>query len=152
IVAFREALAGLANKWAIQEEYSHGFLIPLVSAWLLWTRRDALRANLCRSAWAGPIVVLLATAINLIGRIAAIPILSQIGFVFTLAGLILSLGGYPSLRVAIFPLLFLVFAIPIPGFVEYSISSQLQLLSSQLGAFLIGMFGIPVYLDGNVID
>src|SRR5262249_52767282 len=64
----------------------------------------------------------------------------------------LSLGGYSLFRVAIAPILFLLFAIPMPGFVDSAMSLQLQLVSSRLGAFFIGLAGIPVYLDGNVID
>ena len=44
ILGFSGALTELVHRWNQQEEYSHGFLIPVVTAWLLWTRRDALRA------------------------------------------------------------------------------------------------------------
>ena len=69
-----------------------------------------------------------------------------------LVGLVLGLGGYPLFRATIVPILFLLFAIPMPTFIDFVISLQLQLMSSQLGAFFIRLFGIPVYLDGNVID
>jgi exosortase D (VPLPA-CTERM-specific) len=47
---------------------------------------------------------------------------------------------------------FLLFAIPLPYFVDALLTLQLQLISSELGAFFISVFQIPVYLDGNVID
>jgi exosortase D (VPLPA-CTERM-specific) len=152
LVAFSDPLMLLVNRWATHEEYSHGFLIPVVTVWLFWLRRDALRANVGRPAWTGPIIVLLATVMHLIGEMSAIPILSQFAFVVTLVGLILSLGGYSLFRVAIVPTLYLLFAIPLPGFIDSTLSLQLQLVSSQLGAFFIRLAGIPVYLDGNVID
>ena len=42
---YSEPLLELVHRWSTQEEYSHGFLIPVIVAWLLWTRRDALRAS-----------------------------------------------------------------------------------------------------------
>ena len=96
--------------------------------------------------------MLIATIMHLVGEMSATPILSQVGFVVALAGLVLGLGGYPLYRVAIFPIYFLLFAIPMPSFIDHAISLQLQLVSSKLGALFIRLFEIPVYLDGNVID
>ena len=60
VATFSSALLGLVDRWSAQEEYSHGFLIPVVAAWLLWTRRDALRASIGRPSLAGPCLILLA--------------------------------------------------------------------------------------------
>ncbi len=152
LVAFSGTLAQLADRWASQEEYSHGFLIPIVAIWLFWMRRTAMDASLDRPVWTGPILVLLAAIMHIIGLMSAIAILSQLGFVLAIVGLVLGLGGYPLLRTALFPILFLLFAIPMPRFIDYTMSLQLQLISSELGALFIRLFGIPVYLDGNVID
>ena len=152
MLAFHGALMELARRWATQEEYSHGFLIPVVSAWLLWRRRSALRAAVGRPSWTGPVLVLLALAMHVIGELSAVFILSQIAFVIVLVGIVLSIGGYRLLTAAFVPIAFLLFAIPLPYFIDAELTLRLQLLSSQLGAFLIRMFGIPVYLDGNIID
>jgi len=149
---FGNALLELTNRWSRQEEYSHGFLIPLVTVWLLWTRRDALRASIQQPAWVAPIVILLAMAMHAVGELSAIFIFSQLGFIVALIGLILGIGGYSLLRTALVPILFLLFAIPMPYFVDSAISFKLQLISSELGSYFIRMFQIPVYRDGNVID
>ena len=91
---FGNALLELTNRWSRQEEYSHGFLIPLVTVWLLWTRRDALRASIQQPAWVAPIVILLAMAMHAVGELSAIFIFSQFGFIVALIGLILGIGGY----------------------------------------------------------
>ena len=152
LAGFGGALLELVNRWMLQEEYSHGFLIPVVAAWLLWTRRDALRASIGRPAWSGLVIVLLAMAMHVVGELSAIFILSQVGFVLALVGLALGIGGYSLLRTAFIPIVFLLFAIPMPYFIDTLMSFQLQLISSELGAFVVRMFGIPVYLDGNIID
>jgi exosortase D (VPLPA-CTERM-specific) len=151
-VGFSGALSELVRRWATQEEYSHGFLIPLVTAWLLWTRRDALLASVGQPAWTGAVLMLLAMGMHVIGLLSAIFILSQLGFIMALLGITLAAGGFSLLRAALVPILYLIFAIPLPYFIDANLSLQLQLISSQLGVFFIRLFQIPVYLDGNVID
>jgi exosortase D (VPLPA-CTERM-specific) len=152
VVSFSGALRELVHRWDRQEEYSHGYLIPLIAAWLLWTRRDALRSSIGQPSWAGLALILLATAMHITGELSAIYILSQVGFIVALFGLVLGFGGYSLLKVTFIPIAFLLFAIPLPYFVDALLTLRLQLISSELGVFFIRMFGIPVYLDGNIID
>ncbi|KJC53659.1 membrane protein [Bradyrhizobium sp. LTSPM299] len=152
VIAFQGALVELVRRWTTQEEYSHGFLIPVVAAWLLWTRRDALLASVGAPAWSSVPFIFLAMIMNALGVASAILILSQLGFIVVLLGIILAIGGYALLRTAFFPVIFLISAIPLPYFVNSHLSLQLQLISSRLGTFFIGLFQVPVYLDGNVID
>jgi exosortase D (VPLPA-CTERM-specific) len=146
------ALLELVRRWNGQEEYSHGFLIPIITAWLLWTRRHSLRASVGQPSFAGVALILLALGMHLVGELSAIWILSQIGFVITLMGIVLAIGGYSLLRVAFIPLAYLLFAIPLPYFIDAALTLKLQLISSELGVLVIRLFQIPVYLDGNLID
>jgi exosortase D (VPLPA-CTERM-specific) len=152
IAGFSGALWELGHRWTSQEEYSHGFLIPIVSAWLLWTRREAVLKSMGRPSWVGAALILLAMALHITGELSAIFIPSQLGFIVALFGIVLGLGGYSLLKVTFVPIVYLVFMIPLPYFIEANLSLQLQLISSQLGVSLIKLFQIPVYLDGNVID
>ena len=94
ILAFGDTLLELVHRWSHQEEYSHAFLIPVVTAWLLWTRREALNASRGQPSWTGPGLVLVALAIHITGELSAIFILSQIAFVVALIGIVLAVGGY----------------------------------------------------------
>jgi exosortase D (VPLPA-CTERM-specific) len=152
IAVFSGALFSLLHRYTTQEEYSHGFLIPVVSAWLTWTRRDAIRASIGRPSWIGVALIVLALIMHVVGELSAIFILSHFAFVIALLGIVLAAGGYSLLRVTFIPIVFLVFAIPLPYFVDSILTLQLQLISSELGAFFIRLFQIPVYLDGNIID
>jgi exosortase D (VPLPA-CTERM-specific) len=149
---FSGALLELLHRWSTQEEYSHGFLIPVVSAWLLWSRRDAIGASVGQPSWLGFTLIVLALIVHIIGELSAIYILSQVGFVVALLGIMLAAGGYSLCRVTLVPIVFLFFAIPLPYFVDSILTLRLQLVSSELGAFFIRLFQIPVYLDGNIID
>ena len=96
-------------------------------------------------------MILFAMAMHVIGELSAI-FISQVGFVLALIGLVLGLGGYSLLRTAFIPIIVLLFAIPMPYFIDTLMSFKLQLISSELGTLFIRMFRIPVYLDGNIID
>ena len=89
---------------------------------------------------------------HILGELSALYILSQLGFVVALIGIVLGLGGRSLLRVTFVPIIFLIFAIPVPYFIDSVLSFKLQLISSQLGTFFIRLLQIPVYLEGNVID
>ena len=151
-IAFHGALLELVRRWSVQQEYSHGFLIPIVAAWLIWTRRQVLLASFGTPSWVGVLLILLAMFMHLVGVLSSIFILSQLAFIVVLLGITLAVGGFSLLRAAFFPIIFLTFAIPLPYFVDANLSLSLQLISSQLGVFFIRLFGIPVYLDGNLID
>jgi exosortase D (VPLPA-CTERM-specific) len=150
--AFSSGLLELVTRWTNQEEYSHGFLIPVIAAWMLWSRRDALRASLGEPSWAGIVVIFIAAIMLIVGDLSALYLLLQLGFVVALLGIVLSLGGTSLLRVTFIPIAFLIFAIPLPYFIDSELSWRLQLISSELGVFFIRLFGVSVYLTGNVID
>lgn len=152
LAAFSGGLANQYGRWMSQDEYSHGFLIPLISLWMLWDRRDALLASIGSPAWLGIPIILGSGFMLLIGELSAIFILVQVGFIVSLIGISLLFGGMSLLRLTILPILFLLFAIPMPYFLDSIMSWRLQLVSSELGVFFIRLFGIPVFLEGNVID
>jgi exosortase D (VPLPA-CTERM-specific) len=152
VAAFQGALAELVARWIRQDEYSHGFFIPLITLWLLWTRRSALRESLGRPSLGGVALVLLAALMHVIGQLSSFFLLSQLGFVIALMGIVASTGGWSLLKIAFIPIAFLVFAIPLPYFIDSILSWRLQLISSELGVWFIRLMQVPVYLEGNVID
>ena len=152
IAAFEGALAELVQRWIRQDEYSHGFFIPAITVWLLWTRRDALLASIGQPSWLGLALILVAMLMHVVGELSAFFLLSQLGFIVALLGIVLAVGGFSLLRVTFVPIVFLVFAIPLPYFIDSILSWRLQLISSELGVWFIGLMQVPVYLEGNVID
>ncbi len=149
---FSNSILELVRRWQVQEEYSHGFLIPVIVGWLLWTRRDALLASVGHPSWFGPALILLAAVMHVIGKLSSLYLLSQLGFIVALIGIVLGLGGYSLLKVTLVPIVFLIFAIPMPYFIDAVLSWRLQIISSELGVAFIRLFQIPVFLEGNVID
>src|ERR1700746_3102879 len=84
LAAFSGPLVELVHRWTIQEEYSHGFLIPVVAAWLVWRRREAMFASVGQPSWAGPVLIFLAMGMHLIGELSALFVFSDVAFVVAL--------------------------------------------------------------------
>ncbi len=151
IVLSYDGLAEAVRRWGTQEEYSHGYLIPLVSLYILWEKRFDLAEDLKPGSWWGLPVVVLALIIQIVGEISAIYVLVQYAFLLYLVGLSLCAIGAAAKHTLI-PIALLGFAIPLPYFLEAVLTAQMQLWSSELGVQIIRWLNIPVFLSGNVID
>ena len=151
-IAYWGGITNLVERWSSQEEYSHGFFLPLLAIYFAWCKRNLLRATERKPAWIGVVLIAVGASMLLIGELSALYILVHYSLILTIYGLILVFGGIPYFRILFWPLLLLVFAIPLPYFIDASLSYRLQLLSSELGVWVIRLFHIPVYLEGNVID
>jgi exosortase D (VPLPA-CTERM-specific) len=150
-LVFHKTFSLLLQTWH-REEYSHGFLIPLISGYLLWQRRARLAALRSGSSWGGTLLVLLGLALYFLGTIASITTVDTYALVVVLAGCALALLGWRAFKAAAVPLALLFLMNPMPDFFYFNFSSQMQLISSQIGVALIRLFGISVFLQGNVID
>ena len=150
-VTYFSGLARMTVEWQ-REEYSHGYLIPVIALFLLWRERRALVALPWKGMWLGLGMVVAGLLLMLLGELSALYIIVQYAFILTLAGLALALVGSGGVRYLWVPIVYLVFMIPLPVFLYNSLSSELQLISSQIGVWVIRLFGISVFLQGNVID
>lgn len=138
--------------WMEREEYSHALLIPVISAYLVWQQRASLARLQFQGSWLGLGAVLFGAGLQIVGVLAALDVVQQYGLLFTIYGLVLSLLGLRSSASLWAPLLLLALMIPLPEFLLQNFSAQLQLISSQIGVWFIRLFGISVFLEGNVID
>jgi exosortase D (VPLPA-CTERM-specific) len=142
----------LMVKWWERDEYSHGYMIPMVAVYLVWQKQHQLAAATGRGAWAGTLLVALSLFVFLMGELSALYTVIQYAFLLCLAAVMLSFFGWRSVPVLWIPMAYLIFMIPLPNFLYNNLSSELQLISSQLGVYVIRLFDISVYLQGNVID
>jgi len=149
---FLPALEWMWEWWIGSPEYSHGLLLPPLVAFLIWRRRTLLAENAFTGSWFGLILIGLAAAIYWVGELSALYFVVHFAYWIFLCGMALSLLGWPAFRLIAVPLAILLLAIPLPEFLIENLSSKLQLWSSVLGVAFIRLFGISVFLQGNVID
>ncbi|MGB0128493.1 MAG: VPLPA-CTERM-specific exosortase XrtD [Rhodocyclaceae bacterium] len=151
-IAFFDGVSGLVTVWETREEYSFGFMVPFISAYLIWQRRELLGEGPRSGSWWGVAVIVLALLLLGIGRAGMIGTFLLYAVLVAVLGLFLSYFGVRSFVRLAMPLAVLLFMVPPPAYLLAELSQTLQLWSSQIGVALIRLAGISVYLEGNVID
>jgi len=138
--------------WYSQEDYQHGFFVPIFALVLLWLRRDMIVPFAGRGSWWGLPFFALWAAMRWAAvyfRFESLPEMSMIPF---FAGLALFVGGWQGLRWAWPAVVFLIFMIPLPGAAQGLASQQLQRIATKMSVFTIQTFGIPSLAQGNAIQ
>jgi exosortase len=142
---------GLIDAWIVDGNYSHGFFIVPIAAYLTWERRKRLKAEPIDHTWLGLVVLVGSVLLLLAGVMGSELFLSRVSLLGTLTGMVLFLFGWRHLRILAFPLAFLLLMIPLPAIIFNQIAFPLQLLASRVGEAAIGAFGVPVLREGNVL-
>lgn len=150
--AFYQPLHDIVAQWMGREEYSYGLLIPAVSLYLAWQRWPAVMGQPVRPAWWSVPIMLAAVLLLLAGDLGSVRVLSQYGVMIAITALVLAVFGWRAAGIWWAPLALLYLAVPLPPFLYNNLSQELQLISSQIGVWLIRLFDISVFLQGNVID
>ena len=146
------SLVEMVHFWDTREEYGYGYMIPAITLFLIWQRKDKLEYLQFTGSWIGILVLAGGVLITLVGQLSTLHSITQYGFVIAVIGGVYALLGRAAFRIIFVPLLLLFLMAPLPGFVFNNLSSQLQLISSEIGVAVIRLFGISVFLEGNVID
>jgi exosortase D (VPLPA-CTERM-specific) len=152
LLLFATAIQQLYTVWNAQPEYSYGILIPALSVYLIWRNREQLRGLPLTGSWYGLLLIVSGLALRLVGTLSTMPALVHYALLLVLYGLVLAATGPAVFRRLLMPLFILIFMVPLPPVLSEQLSTQLQLLSSQLGVLVIRAAGISVFLDGNIID
>ena len=149
---FRFGFEGLATAW-VRPEFSHGPVIPLLSFYMFLREAKAVPpAAAVDDRWPGAALMLAALGLALAGNLARIDHLVFYALILWIGGLILVGFGWRRGRVFWPSVLHLVFMLPLPYFLYWKVNTGLQLTSSEIGVALVRAAGVPVFLDGNVID
>jgi exosortase len=152
ILCYAPILYRMGYQWATDEDMGHGFFVPLVAGYIAWQRRKTLLAIPRKTNNWGLVLVVLAALQSLAATLGAELFTARLAFVIALFGVILYIGGKAWVKALLFPLLLLLFMIPIPQIIYARLTLNLQMLASQLGETLISWMGIPVIRTGNVLE
>ena len=150
---FWTGLAGLAAEWS-RPEYSHGPIIPLLSFYIFLRETKAVPPPVrpVTDRWPGVLVIATALTMALLGNLVAIDDIVFYALIVWTAGLILVGFGFSRGVVFWASVVHLVFMLPLPQFLYWKLTVELQFVSSEIGVWLVRAAGVPVFLDGNVID
>ena len=148
---YSPVVAGMAAEWSEFPSLSHGFAIPLISAYLLWHRRRLLAEAPVEGSIAGLPLIILALGMLVLGSLSGEPFVARLSLPLALLGTVLFLGGTRVARHAWVPIAYLVFMIPLPYVTLSALTYRSQLFDAELTATALGWLGVPVLRDGVML-
>jgi exosortase A len=151
VILYFSVLQGLVSDWIRMPDFSHGFLIPIVSLYFFYERRKELSALNRSSNWIGLVLLLFGIVLLLLGNLATEYFTMRFSILVVLGGIILFLLGKEVFKTLLFPIVFLIFMIPIPSVLMDRITFPMQLFASKVAAKSLYLIGIPALREGNVI-
>ncbi|WHZ30302.1 MAG: Eight transmembrane protein EpsH / EpsI protein [Nitrospira sp.] len=148
---YADSLIFLFNRIG-SDDYSHGIFVPAVCLFLVWQARHRISAVGIKNSWLGPAIVSAGLLLYGVGELATLYVVQHLSLWIVLVGLVIGAMGVRAAREIMFPLAYLLTAIPLPNFLYAGLSSKLQLWSSALGIGCLQLIGVTAFREGNVID
>jgi exosortase len=143
----------MAMDWWNDPNFSHGLIVPVFSAYLIWEKRNDLKPFSCRdSAFSGLLILFAGAVLLVIGKAGGEYFTMRLSLVLVIGGLFRVVFGKDGFRRCLFPLGFLLFMIPIPYILYDGIAFPLKMVASWIGEHSLRSIGVPVFREGNIIS
>lgn len=151
VVVYLPVLYDLVIDWYTDSNYSHGFLIMPIALWLIWRKRKELAQTPTNRNSLGLIFIIGSLFLLIAGTAGAEYFTTRVSFVFLLFSISLYMFGWPFTRKIWFAFFFMLFMIPIPYVIYYSITFPMQLFASKVSTTILSAIGLPLLRQGNII-
>ena len=148
-MSYHDVLIWMYKRYMSPDSYySHGFIIPLVSGFLIWQKRKELKEEETGFSRSGLFLIISAVLIHVVGTIIYVFSLSGFSVFLLIMGISLFLLGKNITRIIWFPLVFTIFMFPLPEAFISVLSFPMKLLVAEIGVRIIDLMGIPIYREG----
>jgi exosortase len=145
-------LAGyLVEKWENLPEFSHGYLIPVISIYLIWRRWDLLVAAPKAPSAAGIWIAAASLGLLLLANLGAVRTVACYSLIALLIGIVLALWGKQVLNLVLFPIVFLLFMIPLFTFIMTPVTFAMKILAARMAAATVTAMGVTIFRDGALL-
>jgi exosortase len=151
IVSHWSTFAHMADRWAHDPQYSHGFVVPLFAVAVLWSRRDMLKRLAWQPSWLGLPLMALGVVLRLVAVASDIEPLESLSLLPTGFGMVLLVGGWSVLNWSWPALAFLAFMMPLPFSVEMALAVPLRRSATEMSTYVLQLLGCPAVAEGNII-
>jgi len=141
----------MVKTWLGHSDNSHALLVPFISLYFIWSKRNELAATETAGSNWGLGFLLISLGVYLVSYAGGVAVVSRVMIVASLASLIWGCYGRQVLSVLAFPLGFLLFMVPVPDSILGLVSFPLQMVATKISAWLIQLVSIPVYREGNML-
>ena len=150
-VVYATVVPDMAGQWLGDPNYSHGFLVPLISGYFIYQKWPELLKTPVRPSRLGLPLILASLALFVVGIAGTEYFTMRSSLVFLLAGIVLYCFGRQVLKVLALPIGFLLFMVPLPYIVYDAMAFPLKLFITKVSVFVLKATGIIVWREGNII-
>lgn len=152
ILLFLPIYSALYERFTARDSYySHGPLIPLISLFLVWRKRKKLKSIEKVSYLPGLFILVFGLLIHMGSIALKFNFGSYVAFIVSLSGLVLFLGGKKVFKEVLFPVVFLMFALPLPKVAIIGITFKMKMFATHISTILINAIGFKVKQVGSTI-
>lgn len=152
LFTYTPTLIWMWDRWFTRDSYySHGILIPFITAYLIWQNRSQLMQMKPEKSEIGMKLIILGLFVHLISSLFRVYFSSGFSLVIVIIGLILYFYGEKILKDISFPIVFLFFMVPLPLVVIINISFKMKLFAAQIAAVVLNSMNILAVREGSLI-
>lgn len=144
-IFYYSSYSSMVSVWARSETFTHGFIILPICAWLIWRIRDQISATLPQANYLGIPVLLLLGFLWLVANYVGVLAIEQLAATMMIPVLVFTLLGWQTTSMMAFPLLFVLFAVPLGD----ELTPYLINFTADFTVDMIKLVGIPVYREGS---
>lgn len=137
----------ISTVWQ-NDDQAHSPIVLGMVLWMFWNQYHFLKQLPERSSWLGWPLIVVALLLYIVGRTQEIWLFEVGGFIPLIAGLLLLYKSFSGLKVCWFPLVFMLFVIPLPGFIVDAVTGSLKQHISDLAETILYAAGYPIARNG----
>ena len=151
VVLYIPIIPEMVRQWAKDDNYSHGFLVPIIAGYFLWQRWPDIKEKIVKPDSMGLALVGLALLQLVVAWLGTEYFTMRSSLIVLLAGLVLYLFGREVLKALALPIGYLIFMVPIPYIIYDALAFPLKLFITKSSVIILQMMGVVVMREGNII-
>ncbi|MGE4520581.1 MAG: archaeosortase/exosortase family protein, partial [Desulfobacteraceae bacterium] len=141
---FFNTIVKLVKDWSIDDNFSHGFLIPFISVYMIWFKLEELKKAEIKTSNFGIIVIFFGMLGHIAGNLGAELFVMRVSMIITIAGLVIYFLGISIFKKVLIPVLYLFLMVPIPAIIWNKLAFPLQLFAAAGASNIVQMLGLSV--------
>lgn len=150
-IVYYPVFIGLMQDWSNNDNYSHGYFIPMVSCYMVYSLREQLTMSTIKPANWGLLLLIFGLAQLYIAQVGSELFLQRTSILPLILGMVLFLLGFGHAKLVFLPICYLIFMIPLPAIIWNKIAFPMQLFSSAVTERVVQLIGIPIFREGNIL-
>jgi exosortase len=150
-VLYSSIVPSMVIQWYNDANYSHGFLVPVIAGYFLYTRLEDLKiTRIAPSNW-GLVIIVFSLCQLVIGWLGMEYFTLRSSLVLIITGIVICFFGMEVFRITRLPILYLLFMVPIPYIIYDSVAFPLKLFVTKVSVGALKTIGVVVLREGNII-